>query len=136
MAEQQRADAQRKKEMFEQVLEIDPEDPIALFGMGNALAALDEWEPAARAYGKASVVEPDNSAVYLAHGKVLEKLSRAGEAEGVYRAGMEVASRKGDLMPLKEMEHRVLLLGTRTVARSEGSASGQGSPGSFGDGAP
>ncbi len=123
MAEQQRTDAQRKKEMFEQVLEIDPEDPIALFGMGNALAALDEWEPAAHAYGRASAVEPDNSAVYLAHGKVLEKLSRAGEAEGVYRVGMEVASRKGDLMPLKEMEHRVLLLGTQSGARSEGPAS-------------
>jgi len=122
MAEQQRADAQRKKEMFEQVLEIDPEDPIALFGMGNALAALDEWEPAARAYERARGAEPDNSAVYLAHGKVLEKLSRTGEAEEVYRAGMEVASRKGDLMPLKEMEHRVLLLGTRSGARSEGSS--------------
>ena len=31
-------------------------------------------------------------------------------ALAVYREGMEVASKRGDLMPLKEMEHRALLL--------------------------
>jgi tetratricopeptide (TPR) repeat protein len=123
MAEQQRADAQRKKEMFSEILKIDPEDPIALFGMGNALAALGEWEPAALAYGRAAGVEADNSAVYLSHGKVLERLDRRGEAEAVYRAGMEVASRKGDLMPLKEMEHRVLLLGAQSAGKAEGPSS-------------
>ena len=109
MLEQKEADARRKKEMFAQVLEIDPEDPIALFGLGNALADLSEWGEAAAAYGRATSFDAGNSAIYLAHGKVLEELGRAEEAEGVYRAGMEVASKKGDLMPLKEMEHRLLL---------------------------
>jgi folate-binding protein YgfZ len=111
MAEQKRADALRKKAMFAQVLEIDAEDDVALFGLGNALAVLGELEEAADLYARAAAVERDNSAVYLAHGKVLEQLGRDDEAESVYRAGMEVASRKGDLMPLKEMEHRILLLG-------------------------
>jgi folate-binding protein YgfZ len=110
MSEQKRTDARRKKEMFGQVLEIDAEDPVALFGLGNALVVLEEWDEAARVYAAASAVEKDSSAVYLAHGKVLEQLGRDAEAEAVYRAGMEVASRKGDLMPLKEMEHRALLL--------------------------
>ncbi len=109
-AEQRRADALRKKEMFGQVLEIDADDGIALFGLGGALLVLDEWEEAAAVLARATEVERDNSAVYLARGKALEHLGRTAEAEQVYRAGMEVASRKGDLMPLKEMEHRVLLL--------------------------
>ena len=109
MAEEKQADAQRKKEMFAQVLEIDPDDPIALFGLGNALTVLAEWEEAAAAYGRAVNFDAGNSAVYLAHGKALEELGLNLEAEGVYRAGMEVASKKGDLMPLKEMEHRLLL---------------------------
>ena len=110
MTAQRIADAQRKRRMFEQVLEIDAEDGVALFGLGNALGVLGEPEGAASVYARASEADSDNSAIYLAQGKVLQELGRSGEAERVFRAGMEVASRKGDLMPLKEMEHRVLLL--------------------------
>jgi folate-binding protein YgfZ len=105
-----KADALRKKAMFEEVIEIDPEDPIALFGLGNALSALGEWDAAEKALAKATSVQKDNSAVYVAHGKALEALGREPEALEIYRAGMAVASKKGDLMPLKEMERRVLLL--------------------------
>jgi folate-binding protein YgfZ len=104
------ADAQRKKGMFEEVLEIDAEDPIALFGLGNALSTLGAWDQAEKTLAKATSVQKDNSAVYLAHGKALEMLNREAEALEVYNAGMAVASRKGDLMPLKEMERRALLL--------------------------
>ena len=105
-----RLDAERKKRMFEQVLEFDPVDPIALFGIGSALAVLMEWAEAARMLERASDADKNNSAVYLAWGKALEELGQTDEAIATYESGMEVASRRGDLMPLKEMEHRVLLL--------------------------
>ena len=108
--QKRKEDAIRKKGMFQEVIEIDAEDPIALFGLGNAHATLEEFAPAETAYAKATQVQPDNSAVYLAHGKVLEKLERLEQAMAVYETGMQVASKKGDLMPLKEMEHRLLLL--------------------------
>ncbi|MDP6980345.1 MAG: glycine cleavage T C-terminal barrel domain-containing protein [Myxococcota bacterium] len=110
LREQERTDATRKQKMFGQVLEIDPDDPVALFGMGNALATLEHFDEAESHYARAAAADANNSAVYLAHGKTLEELGRPNDAERVYRAGMEVASRKGDLMPLKEMEHRALLL--------------------------
>ena len=110
LAEQRRSDARRKKEMFSQVLEIDAEDGVALFGLGSALLVLEDWAGADEVLGRAVEVEGENSAVYLARGKAQEQLGRAADAEATYRTGMEVASRKGDLMPLKEMEHRVLLL--------------------------
>jgi folate-binding protein YgfZ len=119
LAEQKRGDATRKKAMFEQVLEIDADDGVALFGLGTAHSVLEEWEAALRLLTRASEVDAENSAVFLARGKALEKLGRSADAEPVYRQGMEVASRKGDLMPLKEMEHRVLLLsGARQDADS------------------
>ncbi|MDG2332976.1 MAG: glycine cleavage T C-terminal barrel domain-containing protein [Myxococcota bacterium] len=124
LAEQGESDARRKKEMFGQVLEFDPDDPVALFGMGNASAALGEWEEAIVAYARATSVEAENSAVYLAHGRALERVGRKSEAETVYRAGMLVASKKGDLMPLKEMEHRVLLVASGSEGAREESSPG------------
>ena len=103
-------EALRKKQMFEEVLEIDPEDPIALFGLGNAYSALGDWSNAEKVLSKASSLQRDNSAIYVPLGKALELLNREADALKVYHAGMAVASKKGDLMPLKEMERRVLLL--------------------------
>lgn len=109
-AEARRADAERKRAMFEQVLEIDPDDPVALFGLGTALGHLDAWADAEQTFARAIAAQKTNSAVYLGRGKALEKLARYDDAIDVYRAGIEVASKKGDLMPLKEMENRMRLL--------------------------
>lgn len=113
LAKAKRSEALRKTSMFSKVLEIDPVDGIALFGMGNALLTLEDYAGAAEHLARAAEVDPKNSAVYAARGKALEKLGAVDEAVAVYKAGVEVASRKGDLMPLKEMEHRLLLLGGR-----------------------
>ena len=103
-------EASRKKAMFAQVLEIDAEDSIALFGMGSTLAVLGEHEEACVHLARAAEVDASNSAVYLRWGRSLEALSCELDAVEVYRKGMDVASRRGDLMPLREMEHRVLIL--------------------------
>jgi tetratricopeptide (TPR) repeat protein len=103
-------DAMRKREMFSKVLEIDPEDPIALFGLGNALSTLGDWEQAEQLYARAMTAQGNNSAIFLARGRALERLGRSDRALAVYRDGLEVASRRGDLSPLKEMEARILLL--------------------------
>jgi len=98
--------------MFGEVLQIDPDDPLALMGLGNALVVLERLDEAEPHLARACAVQKDNSAVYAAHGKLLERLGRIAEARAVFAAGIEVASRKGDLMPLREMEHRLLVLGT------------------------
>lgn len=105
-----REDATRRLAMFAEVLELDPDDPLALLGAGNALVTLDRHAEAEPLLGRAVAAQPDNSALYLAHGRTLELLGRGDEAAAVYRAGVVVASRKGDLQPLREMEHRLLLL--------------------------
>ena len=105
-----RRGAERKLVMFAKVLAIDADDGVALFGSGTSHAVLGQWEEAAASFARAVEVDEQNSAAHLGLGKALEALGKTDEAVAAYRLGMEVASRRGDLMPLREMEHRVLLL--------------------------
>ena len=50
---------------------------------------------------------PDYSAAYLLLGKTWEKLSNREEAIEIYKQGIAAASKKGDLMPLKDMQNRM-----------------------------
>jgi folate-binding protein YgfZ len=111
-----REEAARKQIIFAEVLEIDPDDPLALMGMGNALIDLDQPEVADDYLARALVAQKDNSALYLSRGKLLQQLGRQDEAAEVLQRGIEVASRRGDLMPLREMEHR-LALGVQSPER-------------------
>lgn len=93
--------------MFQEVLEFDPDDPLATFGMGAAYMQLNDYEKAIPHLEHATRVNKDYSAAYLNLGKCHEFLGHTEEARAVYRTGIEVATRKGDLMPLREMERRL-----------------------------
>ncbi len=100
-------EARERIGMFEEVLEIDPDDPVATFGMGKAYVQLGQYENAIPHLQHATEVQKDFSAAYLDLGKCHEFLGHAAEARVAYREGIAVASRKGDLMPLREMERRL-----------------------------
>lgn len=93
--------------MFKEVLEFDPDDPLATFGTGMAYIQLNDYENAIPHLRRATQVQKDYSVAYLNLGKCYEFLQRNDEARAVYRQGIECASRKGDLMPLREMERRL-----------------------------
>ncbi len=103
-------EAERKRAMFAEVLALDPDDALALMGMGQALADLGETAAAADHLRRALANQADNSALHVSYGRMLGELGRIDEAAEVYRRGIVVASRRGDLMPLREMEHRLQLL--------------------------
>lgn len=98
--------------MFKEVLEIDPADPLATFGMGMAYIQLEDYEQAIPYLLRATQAQKDYSVAYLHLGKCHEFLGHHDTARNVYRAGIQAASRKGDLMPLREMERRLKGLGT------------------------
>lgn len=106
-----RREAEEKIAMFREVLEIDPEDPIATMGIGASFMQLDQYAEAVPHLETAVRVKKDYSAAYLNLGKCREFLGQRAEAIAAYRAGIEAASRKGDLMPLREMERRLRALG-------------------------
>lgn len=100
-----------RMEMFKEVLETeDPEDLIANYGMGKSHFDLDEYKDAIPYFQKAIELKKDYSMAYLYLGKSLEKIENTSDALEIYQKGIVAASQKGDLMPLKEMEQRKLVL--------------------------
>ncbi len=114
MAEQERAriqeEARERIGMFQEVLEIDPDDGVATFGLGKAYVQLNQYEKAIPHLLHATNVQKDFSAAFLDLGKCYEFLERVEEAKSTYEAGIAIASRKGDLMPMREMERRLKTL--------------------------
>lgn len=108
----QQAQDQKKKEqqnkigMFKKVLEIDSNDQVANFGLGSIYMDMGKYEDALAHLQTLVKHFPDYSAAYLLLGKNLEKLSRKTEAVAWYEKGIAAASKKGDLMPLREMQNR------------------------------
>ena len=100
-------EARERIGMFEEVLEIDPDDPLATYGMGAAYIQLEEFAKAVPYLERATQVQKDYSAAYLNLGKCHEFLGNAEAARATYLKGIEAANRKGDLMPLREMERRL-----------------------------
>jgi len=104
---QEKEERERQVEMFHKVLEIDPVDQVANFGLGSIYLDTGKLEEALSPLRTVVEHYQDHSAAYLALGKTLEKLSRKEEAANVYKKGIEAASKKGDLMPLKDMQSRL-----------------------------
>ena len=101
------AEREQKISLFKQVLEIDPIDQVANFGLGSVYHDLKRYEEALPPLQTVIKEYKDYSAAYVLLGKTMEKLSRQNEAIQTYREGIAVASRKGDLMPLKEMQQKL-----------------------------
>jgi len=105
-----RHEAEERIGMFREVLEFDPEDPIATMGLGSAYIQLEAYADAIPHLETATRVKKDYSAAFLNLGKCHEFLGDRAAAIAAYHAGIEAASRKGDLMPLREMERRLRAL--------------------------
>ena len=101
------AEREEKISMFKQVLEIDPIDQVANFGLGSVYHDLKRYEEALPPLQTVVKAYKDYSAAYVLLGKTMEKLLRQDEAMQIYRDGIAVASKKGDLMPLKEMQQKL-----------------------------
>jgi folate-binding protein YgfZ len=102
-----REEALGRIEMFKEVLEIDAEDSLATFGMGQAYIQLNEYEQAIPYLEQATKVQKDYSVAFLNLGKCHEFLDHTEAAIATYQQGVEAANRKGDFMPLREMERRL-----------------------------
>ncbi|MEX2016591.1 MAG: tetratricopeptide repeat protein, partial [Candidatus Hydrogenedentales bacterium] len=101
------AEARERIGMFEEVLEIEPDDPLATFGMGKAYAQLNQHAQAIPFFARSTQLQKDYSVAWLNLGQCHEIVGNWADAVSAYRAGIEAATRKGDLMPLREMERRL-----------------------------
>ena len=92
------------------LLSITSSYPV-IYKLGPAVLTGNDIEDAIAAYPEnewiVSLEFKDYSAAYLLLGKTLEKLSENKKAIDVYKKGIAAASKKGDLMPLKDMQNRM-----------------------------
>jgi folate-binding protein YgfZ len=112
---QEQATAERQAQedrlhMFEQVLQIDSEDLLANYGAGSCYVALGEPEKALAFLKRALAVKPTHTVAYLSLAEAYENLSKTSEAVQTYKEGIAVASKRGDLAPMQEMQLRLARL--------------------------
>jgi folate-binding protein YgfZ len=106
-------DATQRLDMFRQVLEIDNEDLLANYGIGSCLVALEKFEEAIPYLKKAIEIKASYTVAYAALAEAYEGLARDKEAIETYTAGVEVASKRGDMSPMNDMQRRLLALQAR-----------------------
>jgi len=105
--EQKQKEMEERVGMFLKVLEIDPKDQVANFGLGSIYLETGRYQEGLEPLKTVIEEYQDYSAAYLLLGKTWEKLSNKEEAIETYKKGIAAASKKGDLMPLKDMQNRM-----------------------------
>ena len=100
-------DINRREKMFYQVLELDADDSIALYGLADVAFFRGQFERAIPNLEKLLSLDPKYSTAYLLLGKCYEAISRTKQAKEIYVKGIEQASKQGDMMPANEMQARL-----------------------------
>lgn len=98
--------------LFQQALQMAPTDPLANFGLGSSYLELQRYAEAIDPFKMAIQGQPNHSVAYLSLGKCLEQTGQSEEAKATYGQGIEVAAKRGDRMPLQEMQQRLDALPT------------------------
>ncbi len=105
--QKENAEILRRESMFLQVLNIDSNDQIALYGMADIKFKRGSESDALSYLEKSLIANPKHSQSYLLKGKILEKLNNVQAAKNVYIDGIKVAASQGELMPANEMQSRL-----------------------------
>ena len=101
------ADRKRRSEMFRQVLEIDPDDALGNFGLGELLVEEGRHVDAVAHLQRALRTDPRYSAAFFALGRAFEGADDPEAAVSTYREGIKVAAAKGDLSTANKMQERL-----------------------------
>jgi tetratricopeptide (TPR) repeat protein len=96
--------ANQRIEALKRLLEIDPNDEVAYFGLGKALMAEEQFAEAADYLEKCIQVKPTYSAAYLALVESLLKIDKKERAKEVCALGHAVSTKNGDMQVTKKIE--------------------------------
>jgi len=98
-------------EILKGMLERNPGDSFARYGLAMEYRNGGDLEAAMREFQALMAADPDYAAAYFHAGQTLERMGRSDEARGIYQQGIEVTSRKGDLHARDELRGALELLG-------------------------
>lgn len=103
-SEEEKQEWIRREKMFQEVLEIDPEDTLANYGLGSIAVEKSDWGKAKEYLEKVLEADPKYSVAYLALGKAYKGLGESVKARETFEKGIAVAAAKGDFMPANQMQ--------------------------------
>src|SRR5688572_28421989 len=89
---------------FKSFIERSPADPFPRYGLAMEYKGTGALDLAWATFTELIEGFPDYVPTYLMAGGTLVALGRGAEAQAVYRKGVEVASRRGDLHAKRELE--------------------------------
>lgn len=104
--EAKKAQLEERIQLFIDALKHNPDDPLGNFGLGSSYLELMRFEDAIAPLQKTIENQPKHTVAYLSLGKALAATGKQDEARTIFDKGIEVASERGDLMPLNEMKQR------------------------------
>ncbi|MBD3856881.1 MAG: tetratricopeptide repeat protein [Acidobacteria bacterium] len=109
------ADRERRAAMFRQVLDLDPDDALGNFGLGELLVEEGRFAEAITHLERALMADPRYSAALLALGRAHEGAEDLSSACETYRRGVDVAAARGDLATANKMQERLAVLDAATT---------------------
>lgn len=96
--------AANRIEILQQFVDANPNDCFSRYGIAQEHVKQQAYEKALEQFNKIFEINADYQAAYYHAGRTLEKLGRADDAAEIYRKGIEVAARSGDLHARSELE--------------------------------
>ena len=102
--------ASTRLESLKSMVAQNPNESFLRYGLAMEYKNAGELEDAMREFHALIAAHPDYSAAYFHGGMTLEKLGRLEEARTIYLAGIEAATRKGDLHTRSEIQAALDLL--------------------------
>jgi tetratricopeptide (TPR) repeat protein len=103
-------EAKQRMDMFKQVLEIDADDLLANYGVGSCYVSLGEFAQSVPFLKKAIQIKPAHTVAYISLGEAYEGLGDIAAAMAIYEKGIDVATKRGDMTPMHEMQNRLSTL--------------------------
>jgi Tfp pilus assembly protein PilF len=100
-----------RKQQIEELLAEDPNDPFLRYGLALEYASAGDAATAVLQLQDLISLAPDYVPAYVQAGQMLARLDREEEARAVFRAGIDVARRQGELHAAGEMEGFLASLG-------------------------
>ena len=96
--------ADSRLEILIQLVERNPQDSFARYGLAMEYARQEQYEQAMEHFQKLWEVNPDYAAAYYQAGQVLVKAGQVEEARRIFQKGIEVTTRLGNFHAKSELE--------------------------------
>ena len=84
-----RSRPQQAAEAYRSAMEINPQEPLAYFNLGNLHLRAGRYDQAAEAYRRTLEVDPGLANAYFNHTRALIRLQQYGAALDTVRLGLE-----------------------------------------------